>query len=168
MRAIRLKGWEKFGRGASHLDETSWLEPSKVSKWLNRRFQNPTHYSDWPVKCSKNINLERFVLKCMHAQYSSTVFTFTSHYNLKYPSKFFSALPSYCPRLSVVLLSYDSRSTLIRLDRRFFWMGTDYLDLVLLIAQSASKVGSVPCNASAWLSISSGSFGVWWSGAGQM
>ena len=34
------------------------------------------------------------------------------------PSKFFSTVQSYCPRLSVVLLSYDSRSTLIRLDRR--------------------------------------------------
>ena len=33
------------------------------------------------------------------------------------PSKFFLALQSYCPRLSVVLLSYDSRSTLIRQDR---------------------------------------------------
>ena len=32
------------------------------------------------------------------------------------PSKFFSALQSYCFRLSVVLLSYDSRSTLIRRD----------------------------------------------------
>ena len=31
---------------------------------------------------------------------------------------FFPALLSYCSRLSVVLLSYDSRSTLIRLDRR--------------------------------------------------
>ena len=35
-----------------------------------------------------------------------------------YPSKFFSALQSYCPRLSVVLLSSDIRSTLIRLDPR--------------------------------------------------
>ena len=34
------------------------------------------------------------------------------------PSKFFSALQSYCSRLSVVLLSCDSRSTLIRLNRR--------------------------------------------------
>ena len=33
-----------------------------------------------------------------------------------FPSKFFSPLQSYCPRLSVVLLSYDSRSTLIRRD----------------------------------------------------
>ena len=30
-----------------------------------------------------------------------------------YPSKFFSALQSYCPRLSVALLSYDSKLTLI-------------------------------------------------------
>ena len=37
------------------------------------------------------------------------------HHN---PSKFFSALKSNCSRLSVVLLSYDSRSTLFRLDRR--------------------------------------------------
>ena len=35
-----------------------------------------------------------------------------------YPSKFFSALRSYCSRLSVGMLSYDSRSTLIRLDHR--------------------------------------------------
>ena len=35
-----------------------------------------------------------------------------------YPSKFFSALQSYCPRISVALLSYDSRSTILRLDRR--------------------------------------------------
>ena len=34
------------------------------------------------------------------------------------PSKFFSALQSHCSRLSVILLSYDSRSTLVRLDRR--------------------------------------------------
>ena len=35
-----------------------------------------------------------------------------------HPSKFFSALQSYCSCLSVGLLSYDSRSTLIRPDRR--------------------------------------------------
>ena len=34
------------------------------------------------------------------------------------PSKFFSALQSYCSRLSVGLLSCDSRSTLVQLDRR--------------------------------------------------
>ena len=34
------------------------------------------------------------------------------------PSIFFSALQSYCSRLSVVFLSYESSSTLIRLDRR--------------------------------------------------
>ena len=34
-----------------------------------------------------------------------------------HPSKFFSALQSFCCRLSVVLLSCDSRSTLIRRDR---------------------------------------------------
>ena len=34
-----------------------------------------------------------------------------------YPSKFFLALQSFCSRLSVVLLSCDSRSTLIRRDR---------------------------------------------------
>ena len=37
------------------------------------------------------------------------------------PSKFFSPLESYCSRLSVGLLSYDSRLTLIRLDRRKKW-----------------------------------------------
>ena len=31
---------------------------------------------------------------------------------------FFSALQSYCSRLSIVLLSYDGKSTLIRLERR--------------------------------------------------
>ena len=35
-----------------------------------------------------------------------------------YPSKFFLALQSFCCPLSVVLLSYDSKSTLIRLDCR--------------------------------------------------
>ena len=35
-----------------------------------------------------------------------------------YPSKFFSALQLYCFRLSVGMLSYNSRLTLIRLDRR--------------------------------------------------
>ena len=39
------------------------------------------------------------------------------------PSKFFSALQMYCSHLSGVLLSYDSRSTLIRLDRRKNWTG---------------------------------------------
>ena len=34
------------------------------------------------------------------------------------PSKFFSVLQSYCSRSSVGLFSYDSRSTLIRLDWR--------------------------------------------------
>ena len=34
------------------------------------------------------------------------------------PSNFFSAIESYCSRLSVSLLTYDSRSALIRLDRR--------------------------------------------------
>ena len=34
-----------------------------------------------------------------------------------YPSKFFLALQSFCCRLSVFLLSYDSRSNLIRLNR---------------------------------------------------
>ena len=38
--------------------------------------------------------------------------------NNNYPSKFFWALQSYCPRLSVVLLSNDSKLILIRLDRR--------------------------------------------------
>ena len=33
-----------------------------------------------------------------------------------HPSKLFSALHTYCSRISVVLLSYNSRSTLIRLD----------------------------------------------------
>ena len=33
------------------------------------------------------------------------------------PSKFFLALQSFCCRVLVVLLSYDSRSTLIRIDR---------------------------------------------------
>ena len=36
----------------------------------------------------------------------------------KHPSKFFSALQSYCSIISVVLLSYNSRSTLIWLDRK--------------------------------------------------
>ena len=45
-----------------------------------------------------------------------------------YPSKFFSSLQSYCPHLSVVLLSYDGRSTLIRLDRtKFFGRVVYYL-----------------------------------------
>ena len=35
-----------------------------------------------------------------------------------YPSKFFSAIQSFCSRLSVVLVSYDSGSTLLQLDRR--------------------------------------------------
>ena len=34
------------------------------------------------------------------------------------PAKFFSAIQSYFSRISVGLLSYDSRSTLIRLDQR--------------------------------------------------
>ena len=38
--------------------------------------------------------------------------------NLPHPSKFFLVLQSYCSRFSVVLLSYDSRSTPIRPDRR--------------------------------------------------
>ena len=40
-----------------------------------------------------------------------------SGFGPEYPSKFLSSLQSYCPRLSVGLLSYDSSSTLIRLDR---------------------------------------------------
>ena len=35
-----------------------------------------------------------------------------------YPSKIFSAIQSFCSRLSIGLLSYDSRSTPIRLDHR--------------------------------------------------
>ena len=35
-----------------------------------------------------------------------------------YPSKFFSALQSYCSRLSIVFLSCDSKLTLIQLDLR--------------------------------------------------
>ena len=43
-----------------------------------------------------------------------------------YPFKFFSALQSFCCRLSVVLLSYHSRSTLIQRDRRKKnWSSTD-------------------------------------------
>ena len=42
-----------------------------------------------------------------------------------YPSKFFLTLQSFCCRLSVVLLSYDSRSALIRLDRRNNLVETD-------------------------------------------
>ena len=40
------------------------------------------------------------------------------------PSKFFSAIQSYCSRLSVGLLSYNRRLTLLRLDRRisFGWV----------------------------------------------
>ena len=35
-----------------------------------------------------------------------------------YPSKFFSALQLYCPRLLVVLLLYHNRTIIIQLDRR--------------------------------------------------
>ena len=38
------------------------------------------------------------------------------------PSKFFSALQPYCPRLWVGLLSYNSRLTRIRLDCRKEWV----------------------------------------------
>ena len=38
-----------------------------------------------------------------------------------YPSKFFSALQSYCSRSTVGLLSYDSRSTLIQLGHGIFF-----------------------------------------------
>ena len=42
------------------------------------------------------------------------------------PSKFFSAFQSYCPRSSVVLLSHDSRSTLVWLDgRKKNWSSKD-------------------------------------------
>ena len=40
----------------------------------------------------------------------------------KIPFKFFSALQSYCPRFSVILLSYNSRSTLIRMDCKKNWL----------------------------------------------
>ena len=50
-----------------------------------------------------------------------------SHVFIVYPSKFFSALRSYCPRLSVVLLSYDCRSTLKRLDHRIFLLEQGYV-----------------------------------------
>ena len=51
------------------------------------------------------------------------------------PSKFLSALQSYCPRLSVILLSYDSRSTPIRLDRRNK-IGRGAQDLVLNVKKN--------------------------------
>ena len=39
-----------------------------------------------------------------------------------HPSNFFSGIQSYCSRVSVGLLSYDSRLTLIRMDQRWkFW-----------------------------------------------
>ena len=37
---------------------------------------------------------------------------------LLYPYNLFSSIPSFCSRFLVVLLSYDRRSTLLRLDRR--------------------------------------------------
>ena len=39
---------------------------------------------------------------------------------LYYPFKLFGAIQLYCYRLSVILLSYHSRSTLIQLDHRIF------------------------------------------------
>ena len=45
----------------------------------------------------------------------------SSNVELGYPSKFFLALQSFCCRLSINLLSYDSRSTLIRLERTIFF-----------------------------------------------
>ena len=41
-------------------------------------------------------------------------------FGLTLPGNFFSTLRSYCPQISVVLLSYNNRSTLIRLDGRIF------------------------------------------------
>ena len=49
------------------------------------------------------------------------------------PSKFFSAFQSYCPRLSVGWLSYNSRSSLIRLDRR------------IIIGRAALPIRSMRC-----------------------
>ena len=40
-----------------------------------------------------------------------------------YPFKYFSSTQSHCPRISVGLRSYDSRSTLIQLDHRKIWTG---------------------------------------------
>ena len=50
---------------------------------------------------------------------SASRYTLTESWDvsLYYPSKFFSALQLYCSRFSVCLLSYDSRSTLLRRDR---------------------------------------------------
>ena len=56
------------------------------------------------------------------------------YYAHKSPSKFFSAFQWYCSRLSVVLLSYDSRLTLIRLDCWKNWSSlgcTKYCTFVL-------------------------------------
>ena len=42
------------------------------------------------------------------------------------PVLFFSTIQSLCSRLSVALLSYDSGSTIFRLDRRLkIWLGLD-------------------------------------------
>ena len=60
--------------------------------------------------CAHNIQL----MVCMYACRSPLC-----------PSKFFSATQLFCSRLSIGSLSYDSRSTLIRLDRRKNWVECD-------------------------------------------
>ena len=61
----------------------------------------------------------KYVIYVSSTDYSASEISLPSFSNYaRYPSKFFSALQSYCPCLSVILLSYDGRSTLIRLDRR--------------------------------------------------
>ena len=96
-------------------------KPSRIWRWKwDRQSDRQERECDKYIKRPKvsilhifsiSIGLLRLV-KCVHVTVFST---------MSYPSKFFSALQSYCSRLSIVLLSYDSRSTLIRRDRKKNW-----------------------------------------------
>ena len=66
---------------------------------------------DWDRSTVSNLYFEQIISKLS----AFSLVVGNTHHNR--PSKFFLALQSFCCRLSVVLLSYDSRSTLIRLDR---------------------------------------------------
>ena len=103
MRAIQLDGWEKFGQVFSPFSRIQ-THIFRVSHKLQFK-QQQLLWSAWRKKAQGLILQHRALQK-------------TNSYEEIFPSKFFSAIQLYCSRLSVSLLSYDSRSTLFWLESR--------------------------------------------------
>ena len=103
-RAIQLEGWFFFGwalQAMGLLYYFGWELGGTGADTGNRYYICPTPFQLFWALVGWQINLGRKT---------------ESHFMT--PSKHFSLIQSYCSRLSVSLLSYRSRATLLQLDHR--------------------------------------------------